>query len=70
MHLEIDDEIRQVETRISGVRTGLRLNANIGYLNTKIANGASIDTFDRTGGSPLLTLVKSSSACVRSSKLV
>ncbi len=26
MHLEIDDEIRQVETRIAGVRTGLRLN--------------------------------------------
>jgi len=27
MHLQIDDEIRQVETRISGVRTGLRLDA-------------------------------------------
>src|SRR5947207_10144481 len=27
MHLQIDDEIRQIETRISGVRTGLRLNA-------------------------------------------
>jgi hypothetical protein len=27
MHLEIDDEIRQVESRIAGVRTGLRLNS-------------------------------------------
>jgi outer membrane receptor protein involved in Fe transport len=42
--------------------SGLRLNANVGYLNTKIADGSSIDTFDRTGGNPLLTVVKSSTA--------
>ncbi|MFZ5670545.1 MAG: TonB-dependent receptor [Pseudomonadota bacterium] len=42
---------------------GLRLNMNVGYLNTEIANGVtSIDTFNRTGGNPLLTLVKSSAA--------
>ncbi len=41
---------------------GLRLNAAIGYLDSKIKNASSIDTFDRTQGNPGLTLVKSSSA--------
>lgn len=40
----------------------LRFNASIGYLDTQISNGTSIDVFDRTGGNPALTLVKSSSA--------
>jgi outer membrane receptor protein involved in Fe transport len=59
----IDAKIKglELETIWNPVR-GLRLNANIGYLNTKITGGESIDTFDRTGGDPLLTLVKSSSA--------
>ncbi|KQY27619.1 TonB-dependent receptor [Caulobacter sp. Root487D2Y] len=37
----------------------LRLNANVGYLHTKIADGvASIDTMDRTQHNPAYTLVK------------
>jgi outer membrane receptor protein involved in Fe transport len=39
-----------------------RLNASVGYLDTEISNGTSIDVFNRTGGNPALTLVKSSSA--------
>jgi len=47
---------------------GLRFNAAIGYLDTKIKNASSIDTFNRTQGNPGLTVVKSSSAsnCVLS----
>ncbi|WP_374470934.1 TonB-dependent receptor [Phenylobacterium sp.] len=41
---------------------GLRLNAQIGWLDTEIKNGSSIDTFNRTQGAPGLTLVKSSTA--------
>lgn len=41
---------------------GLRLNAAIGYLDSKIKNATSIDTFNRTQGNAGLTLVKSSSA--------
>jgi outer membrane receptor protein involved in Fe transport len=41
---------------------GLRLNAAIGYLDTKIKDAISIDTFNRTGSNPQLTLVKSSAA--------
>ena len=40
----------------------LRLNANIGYLQTEIGESESIDTFDRTQGDPNLVLVKSSAA--------
>lgn len=40
----------------------LRLNANIGYLKTEIQEGESIDTFDRTQGTPGLIVVKSGSA--------
>ncbi len=59
----IDAKIKglEIETIWNPIR-GLRLNANIGYLNTEIVNGTSIDTFNRTGGSSLLTLVKSSAA--------
>lgn len=43
----------------------LRLNTNVGWLKTKMTEGTSIDSFDRTQGDPALTLVKStSSACV------
>jgi outer membrane receptor protein involved in Fe transport len=41
---------------------GLRFNAAIGYLDTKIKNASSIDTFNRTQSNPALTLVKSSAA--------
>lgn len=41
---------------------GLRLNAAIGYLDTKIGNASSIDTFNRTQSLAGLTLVKSSAA--------
>lgn len=41
---------------------GLRLNANIGYLNTKIGDATSIDTFDRTQGDPTLTVIKAQNA--------
>jgi len=49
---------------------GLRLNAAIGYLDTKIKGASSIDTFNRTQDNPLLTLVKSSAAsnCVVSTQ--
>ncbi|OXE36104.1 MAG: TonB-dependent receptor [Phenylobacterium zucineum] len=40
----------------------LRFNASLGYLNTEITNGSSIDTFNRTQGDPNLIVVKSSSA--------
>jgi outer membrane receptor protein involved in Fe transport len=42
--------------------SGLRLNAQVGYLDTEIKNGSSIDTFNRTQGVAGLTLVKSSAA--------
>jgi len=60
-----------IDAKISGLEfetvwsplDGLRLNANIGYLKTEIADGeASIDVFNRTQSDPLLTLMKSSSA--------
>ncbi len=42
---------------------GLRLNANIGYLKTEIADGeTSIDVFNRTQGDSRLTVMKTSSA--------
>jgi outer membrane receptor protein involved in Fe transport len=41
---------------------GLRLNAAIGYLDTKIKDASLVDTFNRTQGNPNLVLVKSSSA--------
>lgn len=41
---------------------GLRLNAALGRLDTKLANASSIDLFNRTQGDRSLILVKSSSA--------
>ncbi|MDP3749133.1 MAG: TonB-dependent receptor, partial [Phenylobacterium sp.] len=45
---------------------GLRLNAAIGYLDTKLGNAGSVDVANRTGGRSDLTLVKNSfgSNCV------
>ncbi|MDO9337752.1 MAG: TonB-dependent receptor [Caulobacter sp.] len=40
----------------------LRVNVAIGYLNTEITSGDSIDTFNRTQGDPNLVVVKSSEA--------
>ncbi|MDQ0466999.1 outer membrane receptor protein involved in Fe transport [Caulobacter ginsengisoli] len=59
----IDAKIKglEIETIWNPVRN-LRLNANIGYLDTEIVNGSSIDTLNRTQDNPALTLVKSSSA--------
>jgi outer membrane receptor protein involved in Fe transport len=59
----IDAKIKGVEIEsIWAPITGLRLNANIGYLDTEITSGTSIDTFDRTGGNTDLIVVKSSAA--------
>jgi outer membrane receptor protein involved in Fe transport len=41
---------------------GLRLNAAIGWLDSKIGDASSIDTFNRTQGVPGLVLMKSSAA--------
>ncbi len=38
---------------------GLRFDTQIGYLHTKIGNGSSIDSYDRTQGDPTLTAVRS-----------
>ena len=34
------------------------LNASLGYLNTRLGDGTSLDTFNRTQGDPTLTLIK------------
>ncbi len=59
----IDAEIRgaEFESTWQPVK-GLRLNANVGYLDTEITSGESIDTFNRTQSNPNLVLVKSASA--------
>ncbi|MDP3853728.1 TonB-dependent receptor [Phenylobacterium sp.] len=41
---------------------GLRLNAAIGWLDTEIQSGTSVDTFNRTQGNPALIVVKSGAA--------
>ncbi len=59
----IDAKIKGLELEtIWSPMDGLRLNANIGYLNTKIGSGTSIDTFDRTQGDPSLTMIKAQNA--------
>jgi len=47
---------------------GLRLNAAIGYLESKIKNASLVDTFNRTQSNPGLVLMKSATAsnCVMS----
>jgi outer membrane receptor protein involved in Fe transport len=37
---------------------GFRVNGTVGYLDTEITGGESLDTFNRTQGNPALTLVK------------
>ncbi|RAK58818.1 TonB-dependent receptor [Phenylobacterium hankyongense] len=51
----------ELESVWSPVRP-VRLNASVGWLDTNISNGTSIDTFNRTQGNPGLVLVKSSAA--------
>lgn len=59
----IDAEIKGLELEtVWSPLDGLRLNMNIGYLDSEITGGTSIDTFNRTQSNPLLTLIKSSSA--------
>jgi len=59
----IDAEIKGLELEtVWSPLDGLRLNMQVGYLDTEITGGTSIDSFNRTGGDPLLTLVKSSAA--------
>ncbi len=59
----IDAKIKGVELEtVWQPLQGLRLNAQIGWLDTEIGSGSSIDTFNRTGGNPNLVLVKSSAA--------
>ncbi|WP_374571447.1 TonB-dependent receptor [Phenylobacterium sp.] len=59
----IDAKIKGVELEsVWSPLRPLRFNASIGYLDTEISNGTSIDTFDRTQGDSSLILVKSSAA--------
>jgi outer membrane receptor protein involved in Fe transport len=59
----IDAEVRgfELESIWSPIQP-LRFNAAIGYLDSEIVSGTSIDTFNRTQGNPNLVLVKSSAA--------
>jgi outer membrane receptor protein involved in Fe transport len=59
----IDAKIKgaELETVWSPVR-GLRFNANIGWLDTEITGGESVDTFNRTQGDPDFIVAKSSNA--------
>ena len=55
----IDAEVRGIE--LESVWTPvqpLRFNASIGWLDTEITGGSSIDTFNRTQGDPNLVLIK------------
>jgi outer membrane receptor protein involved in Fe transport len=59
----IDAEVKGIELEsIWQPLDGLRLNAAIGYLDSKIKNASLVDTFNRTQSNAGLTLVKSSSA--------
>ena len=59
----IDAKIKglEVESIWSPIQN-LRLNTAIGWLETKITSGTSIDTFNRTQNDPSLILVKSAAA--------
>ena len=59
----IDAKIQgfEVESILEPVRN-LRFNVNLGYLDTEITEGQSIDTFDRTQGDPLLVVMKTNEA--------
>jgi outer membrane receptor protein involved in Fe transport len=59
----IDAEIKGFELEsIWSPFQPVRLNAAIGWLDTEISSGTSIDTFNRTQDNPNLILVKSSAA--------
>jgi len=59
----IDAEIKGLELEtVWSPMDGLRLNMQVGYLQTEITGGDSIDTFNRTQGDASLVLVKSSAA--------
>ncbi|MDZ4375146.1 MAG: TonB-dependent receptor [Phenylobacterium sp.] len=59
----IDAEVKGVEIEsIWQPVEGLRLNVALGYLDSKIKDASSIDTFNRTQSNPGLVLVKSSTA--------
>ena len=59
----IDAEIKGLELEsIWSPIQNLRFNAAVGWLETKITNGSSIDTFNRTQNDPSLILVKSAAA--------
>jgi len=56
----LDADVRGVEIEaVWAPIDGLRLNAQIGYLDTEITEGSSIDPFDRTQGDPTLHYAKS-----------
>ena len=70
--INLDAKIKglEFEAVVSPIRQ-LRLNANVGYLDTSIGGGSSIDPFNRTQGDPTLTVLKSStSACVGQTAVV
>jgi outer membrane receptor protein involved in Fe transport len=59
----IDAKIKGIELEsIWSPIQNLRFNTAIGWLDTKISNGVSIDTFNRTQSNAALTVVKSSAA--------
>ena len=59
----IDAKVRGIELEsIWNPIQPLRFNASIGWLDTEITGGSSIDTFDRTQGNPNLMIVKASNA--------
>jgi outer membrane receptor protein involved in Fe transport len=55
----LDAEVRGVEIEaVWSPIDALRLNAQVGYLDTEITEGSSIDPFDRTQGDPSLHYAK------------
>jgi len=59
----IDAKIKGLELEtIWAPMRALRFNANIGYLDTEITGGQSIDTFNRTQNDPNLVVVKTDQA--------
>jgi len=59
----IDAKIKGLEAEtIWQPLRALRFNANVGYLDTEITGGQSIDTFDRTQGDPNLVVMKTDQA--------
>ena len=57
-NLDVDVHGVEIEAVWSPIDS-LRLNAQVGLLDTEIKQGSSIDPFDRTQGDPSMTYVKS-----------